>query len=148
MKWFDYPHISIILTEVSLCPWSIYPLLSSHQRRFMKKRGLLKFCKIRRKTPVPVSEKETQIFPWEFCEISKNIFFTEHLWTTASIYFNLKSKYFLKTSLVKCQQCLSHFTSVAFHIETCHLICTANRIAGFYMECNTGPNQIYVGIAC
>ena len=55
MKWFDYPHISIILTEVSLCPWSIYPLLSSHQRRFMKKRGLLKFCKIRRKTPVPVS---------------------------------------------------------------------------------------------
>ena len=26
----------------------------------------------------------TQVFSCEFCEISKNIFFTEHLWTTAS----------------------------------------------------------------
>ena len=25
-----------------------------------------------------------QLFSWEFCEISKNIFFTEHFWTTAS----------------------------------------------------------------
>ena len=25
-----------------------------------------------------------QVFSCEFCEISKNIFFTEHLWTTAS----------------------------------------------------------------
>ena len=31
-------------------------------------------------------EKETlaQVFFYEFCEISKNIFFTEHLWTIAS----------------------------------------------------------------
>ena len=31
-------------------------------------------------------KKETlaQVFSYEFCEISKNIFFTEHLWTTAS----------------------------------------------------------------
>ena len=31
-------------------------------------------------------KKETlaQVFSWEFCEIFKNIFFTEHLWTTAS----------------------------------------------------------------
>ena len=30
--------------------------------------------------------KETlaQVFSCEFCEISKNTFFTEHLWTTAS----------------------------------------------------------------
>ena len=26
------------------------------------------------------------MFAYEFCEISKNIFFTEHLWTTASVY--------------------------------------------------------------
>ena len=31
-------------------------------------------------------KKETLalVFSWEFCEISKNTFFTEHLWTTAS----------------------------------------------------------------
>ena len=31
-------------------------------------------------------KKETlaQVFSGEFCEISKNTFFTEHLWTTAS----------------------------------------------------------------
>ena len=27
-----------------------------------------------------------QVFSCEFCEISKNTFFTEHLWTTASIF--------------------------------------------------------------
>ena len=26
-----------------------------------------------------------QVFSCEFCEISKNIFLTEHLWTTASV---------------------------------------------------------------
>ena len=33
-------------------------------------------------------EKDTlaQVFSCEFCEISKNTFFTEHLWTTASVY--------------------------------------------------------------
>ena len=36
-------------------------------------------------------KKETlaQVFSCEFCEISKNIFFTEHLWTTATAYFPL-----------------------------------------------------------
>ena len=28
--------------------------------------------------------------------------------------------------------------SVAFHIETSQLICTANQMNGFFMECNTG----------
>ena len=33
-------------------------------------------------------KKETlaQMFSCDFCEISKNTFFTEHLWTTASDY--------------------------------------------------------------
>ena len=50
-----------------------------------------KFFKIHRKTPVPESfliklniffKKETlaQVFSCEFCEISKNTFFTKHLW--------------------------------------------------------------------
>ena len=32
-------------------------------------------------------ESLAQVFSCEFCEISKNIFFTEHLWATASVYF-------------------------------------------------------------
>ena len=36
-------------------------------------------------------EKETlaQVFSCEFCEISKNTFFTEHLWTDASIWLDI-----------------------------------------------------------
>ena len=32
-------------------------------------------------------KKETlaQVFSCEYCEVSKNTFFTEHLWTTASV---------------------------------------------------------------
>ena len=33
-----------------------------------------------------------QVFPCEFCEISRNIFFTEHLWTTASEAFQNKKR--------------------------------------------------------
>ena len=38
-------------------------------------------------------KKETlaQVFPCEFCEIFKNTFFTEHLWTTASVKTKLNS---------------------------------------------------------
>ena len=39
-------------------------------------------------TPNVAKETLAQVFPCEFCEISKNNFFTEHLWTTASV--NLK----------------------------------------------------------
>ena len=28
--------------------------------------------------------------------------------------------------------------NVAFYVQTSHLICTANQMTGFYMECNTG----------
>ena len=30
------------------------------------------------------TETLAQVFPCEFCEISKNTFFTEHIWATAS----------------------------------------------------------------
>ena len=58
----------------------------------MKKGVLMKFHKIRGKTLEPESlscnfiKKETlaQVFSCEFSEISKNTFFTEHLWTTVS----------------------------------------------------------------
>ena len=58
-----------------------------------KKKSFWKFRKIHRKTPVPEPEacnfiqKETlgQVFSCEFWQISKNTFFTEHLWTTVSV---------------------------------------------------------------
>ena len=49
-----------------------------------------KFYKIHRKTPVPESllkKRLAQVFSCEFCEISKNTFFTEHLRVTASALF-------------------------------------------------------------
>ena len=32
--------------------------------------------------------------------------------------------------------------SVAFHVETNHLICTANQMTGFSMKYNTGPKWV------
>ena len=41
------------------------------------------------------------------------------------------------------QQCINSFQpSDAFHIETSHLICNANQMTGFYMECNNGRNGL------
>ena len=41
---------------------------------------------------------------------------------------------------------VSHLTtfqpSVAFHIETSHLICIVNQLIGFYMECNIELNGL------
>ena len=69
---------------------------SSHQRCSMRK-GVLRnlteftgkhFCQrlFFNKVAVHFIKKEplVQVFSCEFCEISKNTFFTEHLWTTAS----------------------------------------------------------------
>ena len=43
------------------------------------------FCK-KRPEACNFIKKETQLFSCEFCKISKNTFFTEHLWTTASVF--------------------------------------------------------------
>ena len=41
--------------------------------------------------------------------------------------------------------CLISFQpSVAFHIETSHLICFGNQAAGFYMKCNNGLKWVKV----
>ena len=74
---------------------------SSHQRFSMKKGVLRNFAKFTKKhlhrglffdkvadlRPAILS-KETlaQMFSFKFCEISKKTFFTEHLWTDASIW--------------------------------------------------------------
>ena len=35
--------------------------------------------------------------------------------------------------------------SVAFHIETSHLICIASKMTGFYIKCNTGLKWVKLG---
>ena len=52
----------------------------------MKKDVLRNFAKFTGKHLCNFIKKETmaQMFSCEFCEVSKNTFFTEHLWTTAS----------------------------------------------------------------
>ena len=62
---------------------------SKHKKRSMKKSFLINFCKIHRKTLVPVfffikKETLTRVLPCRFCEISKKAFFTEFLQTAAS----------------------------------------------------------------
>ena len=84
---------------------------------FYEKRCCWKFHKIHRKTSVPESQacnlikkEETlaSVFSCEFCEISKTIFFTEHLWTTVSdfvtemlIFRSSRSQMFFKIVVLK-----------------------------------------------
>ena len=57
-------------------------------------------------------KKETlaQVFSWEFCEISKNTFFTEHLWTTASRHIELKNLFW--SAKWQAQSCYKYITSL------------------------------------
>ena len=47
-------------------------------------------------------EKDTlaEVFSYDFCEISKNTFFTEHFWTTASKNILVKTKVF-KSQIIR-----------------------------------------------
>ena len=73
----------------------LYVIQNQSPGGVLSKRCSLKFCKIHRKTPVPESlfiqvaggacniiknDALAQVFSCEFCKISKNAFFTEHLW--------------------------------------------------------------------
>ena len=35
-------------------------------------------------------------------------------------------------------------TSIAFRVETSHLVCSENELTGFYIECNTGQKWVEV----
>ena len=60
---------------------------------FCKKRCSWKFNKIHRKTPVSES-----LFSCEFCKISKNTLFTEHLWETTSDFLSFKNSLWNKSN--------------------------------------------------
>ena len=80
---------------------------SSHWRCSVRKVVLRNFAKFTGKhlcqsllfnnVPGPCNfiKKETlaQVFSCEFCEISKNTFFTEHIWATASVFKSQRSTF-------------------------------------------------------
>ena len=88
-------------------------LLKQPPEVFCKKRCSQKCCKIHRKTQAQAcnfikKESLAQVFSCEFCEISKNTFFTEHVRTTASllgkqgkILFYFTSKALLVLQIIK-----------------------------------------------
>ena len=95
--------LSFVQFCLILLPYPIVPLISailhrsSHQRCSVRKGVLRNFAKFTGKRPCQSLllnkvgacnsiKKETlaQVFSYEFCKSSKNTFFTEHLWATAS----------------------------------------------------------------
>ena len=50
-------------------------------------------------------ENLAQVFSCELCEISKNTFFTEHLWTTVSV---IKSQYLIHGLLTQTKHIVHH----------------------------------------
>ena len=68
----------VFIITVSLQPWFILSFLQKEpQEVFSKNRHeVCNFIKI---------ETLAQVFSYEFCEISKRTFFTEHVWATASV---------------------------------------------------------------
>ena len=95
----------VLLDAFWLCFTSIslITIRSSHQRCFVKKGVFRNFAKFTGKHlcqnlffnkvagggACNFIKQETlaQVFSYEFCEISKNTFFTEHAWVTASLLF-------------------------------------------------------------
>ena len=83
MELFAKTSPNLSISDVFGGPGYIYTLCLMLQKEppevFYEKRCSEKFHKT-------LLKKETValVFSWEFCEISKNAFFTEYLWTTAS----------------------------------------------------------------
>ena len=71
----------VLLLCEGIHSYTLISFRSRHQRCSVKKGAACNFIK---------KETLAQVFSQEFCEISKNTFFTEHLRTTASaVYFTL-----------------------------------------------------------
>ena len=92
---------------------------------------ILVFNKVAGLRPATLLKKEAhaQVFSCEFCEISKNTFFAEHLGTTASVDTQSWHMWIGRSSYSYAIKCLCFP-----HIETSQLICAANKLTGFYMK--------------
>ena len=77
--------------------WCEITLLRSSHRRCSVKKGVLrnstKFTEMPEACNFIKKESLTQVISCEFCKISQNTFFTEHLRVTASVFYNFKWTY-------------------------------------------------------
>ena len=86
-----------------------------------------------------------KLFLFQFCKTDSRILYILckiapilHT-TTQEQWCNLKLIFLKKPKSFRCNYHINPFQpSVAFHIETCHLICSANQMTGLYIKCNTG----------
>ena len=65
-------------------------------------------------------ETQTQVFSCEFCEISNNIFFTEHLWVTFDSVLNTLSEYtcfYIPENITSYMLCLFLRSSKVFSVS-------------------------------
>ena len=78
-------------------------------------------------------KKETlaQVFSYEFCEISENNFVAEHLWATASAFFQNNNIYYIFNIYLN----LKFLVPVRFNTltTTVPIMWKANQLTGFYM---------------
>ena len=66
---------------------------------------------------ITIKETPTQVISWEFFEIFKNIFFTEHLWATAS--------------LLNDRRFMVRFADIEVHEIPAGVLCKKNRTPAF-----------------
>ena len=137
----------------------LYEKRSSHRRCSVRKGVLKNFTKVYGKLPVPESQacnfikKEAlaYLFSCEFCEISKNTFFTKHFWTTASkfvtemlIFRTSCSQLFFKIDvlknfailelflIVKLQTFFEHLRWLLLNLRDSKYFLAADSRTGFY----------------
>ena len=88
--WFhthEWMTNNIILIGRSLQEYDIIPAFRSSHRKCSVRKGVLRNfgpgCRPQACNFIKI-ETMAQVFSYEFCEISKNTFFTEHVWAIAS----------------------------------------------------------------
>ena len=85
-----------------------------------------------------------QVFSFEFCDISKNTFFTEHLWTTASVTLHIsryccaRTRNFSKTILTKTYASFIFHTQININSKNCDIavIPIFSQFTSMYMPKN------------
>ena len=77
-------------------------------------------------------ETLVQVFSWEFCQISKSTFFTEHLWVTASIFREGRRLKQIETSIIpKPHKEINKKNKNVFTFFIFYLLCSSFFFSGF-----------------
>ena len=112
------------------------------------------------KRPASLLKKEilVQLVFCGFCVILRTSFYIEHLWwlllfSAQAANGDMKLKVCYMVGRFYCSNSKSMIatkvnsfqSSVVFHIETSHLICSPNQMTGVYMKCSTELKRVKSG---